>query len=591
MLTVVSRRWFEVATITIVYSIMVLIAIYPTPLYWGSQMMGGSWDSGQNLWNLWWIEQSVQRGDVLPYYTQMLYAPNGVSLAYHPLALFNGFQSVLLRYLTGISLPAAYNSIATAAFLGSAITAYWLVRKLTQSMLAGFVAGIIFAFSPAHVSRLHFGHLEIFTSAQFIPLVTWSALKGAQTSKWRFVIGTAGLIAIIGWQSLQLALGSVFLAGIVWFLFGYSSNNVRSLLSRYFAMTGVTIIFLWPVAYPILRDFASFQGQFDQRLAAVLNSPDLFDFFIPYRSLSTFWKILLGSITDQSFTNFFQGNKIAFVGFIVILLSVYSLFVVPFKTTWRWWVIAAIFFLVSLGPELKIQEQSFRFPLPYTLLVELPVIGLGRDPTRYAIFLTLALGIIIGYAIEVMSRKSLGHRMGAALIGVLIFVESLAIPIRLDERLEKVSPFFHEIALETPSVSARNILDVPYDLFGAFGPACDYMVDQVVHQHPIVSGYISRTPESARRMLDSYPFVYQLRARLEVYGDTAPLDFTSGLIEGAMEELRDLKIEYVVLHKKELATDDTRLTNSVLTHVLSTPIYEDDQIIAWYVPGEDVEGY
>jgi hypothetical protein len=108
------------------------------------------------------------------------------------------------------------------------------------------------------------------------------------------------------------------------------------------------------------------------------------------------------------------------------------------------------------------------------------------------------------------------------------------------------------------------------------------MVYQTVHQRPIVSGYISRAPQSAIHMLDDYPFVRQLRARQ--YGDDAPVEFSSAAIAQGKQELETLGVETVILHKRLVSYEDSQAMAGALTSAVGPPIHEDEEIVAWRIP-------
>ena len=568
---------------SLLYLILILGITYPAIEHWGTQMIGGAWDSGQNIWNFWWIDKAIQQGNYLPYYTDMLYHPTGVSLALHPLALFNGYQAVLFHNALGMTFPAAYNTIAVIAFIISAVTSYWLVKQLTHNTVSAFIAGLIFAFSPVHLSRLHFGNLELFTSVQFVPLVAICVIKGEQARQWRYWIMGGVLIAAIGWQNLQMALGTCLFASMALLVFGNLKRDVRELLIQCLGMFLVSGVLLLPVAYPILRDLVDFPDQRNQTLASLSNSPDLLFYFLPDRSISTFWRVILGNITQQPLTDFFQihGQRTVFLGWSVIILAIYSIRTVSISITWRWWIIAVFFFILSLGPALQINDKVIFAPMPYDILTKLPVIGLGREPARFVVFMMLPLAVIVGHCVNAIGKRSFRHQLLVLLFGSLIYLEFVAVPMKLDDRLVTMPSYYSEIG-QASTAHSGGILDVPYDLFGARGPACDYMVYQTVHQRPIISGYISRTPQYAARMLDNYPFVRQLRARL--YDDDEPLLFTNELITQGKHELYALNIEYIVLHKSQLSNDDSQVLENVITQVVSKPVYRDDRILVWRLP-------
>jgi hypothetical protein len=53
-------------------------------------------DDFSNLWNIWWVRRS-------PFWTDMLFFPEGVPLALHTLSLANSVPGALLSY--AVSLP------------------------------------------------------------------------------------------------------------------------------------------------------------------------------------------------------------------------------------------------------------------------------------------------------------------------------------------------------------------------------------------------------------------------------------------------------------------------------------------------------
>jgi hypothetical protein len=261
------------------------------------------------------------------------------------------------------------------------------------------------------------------------------------------------------------------------------------------------------------------------------------------------------------------------LGWSVIALAMYSLRIVPLRTTWRWWILILSFFIFSLGPALQLNGKVIAGPLPYELLTKLPVLGLGREPARLVVFMILALAVVVGYSVDAATKRSSRHRFLALLLCPLIYLEFVAVPIKLDDRLVTMPSYYREIA-EASATRSGGVLDVPYDLVGAIGPACDYMVYQTVHQRPIVGGYISRTPEYAVRMLDVYPFVRQLRAR--IYGDNEPVLFTPETIAQGRNELNALDIKYVILHKPQLSKGDSQIMEDAITQAVSGPVHKDD---------------
>jgi len=256
------------------------------------------------------------------------------------------------------------------------------------------------------------------------------------------------------------------------------------------------------------------------------------------------------------------------------VMTVVSLFVARSAITRRWLIVAAVFFVLCLGPVLHVTGNPL-CPMPYGLFSLLPLVKFGRTPSRLAIFLMLALAIIVGYGCATLERRWRWFKWITILVGALIFVEFLIVPMRLDIRAAAVPAYYYQLAREDGELA---VLDVPIDLYGAQGPAGDYMLYQTVHQKPIVGGYISRTPRKVLRLFER-PFLYQLRAR--IYNDDQPYLFSPEAMAQGLEDLRSLNIQYVILHKNKLSVEESRVVSMALVTLLSDPEYEDDAITVW----------
>ncbi len=155
--------------------VLALVATYSLIFSITSAVVGGG-DSAQNAWNLWWVRWAAAHGHIEPFFTRMLYAPWGVSLAYHPLGPFNGWMGILLQDVLGMDLVLTYNVITLATFVFTGLTTFYLVNYLVKDTGVAFVASLIFTYAPIRMSRVVFGNFEMY-STQFIPLVVYSSSR------------------------------------------------------------------------------------------------------------------------------------------------------------------------------------------------------------------------------------------------------------------------------------------------------------------------------------------------------------------------------------------------------------------------------
>lgn len=599
--------WLEIGGVALLYLILTLIATYPAITRFGTRFIGDG-DTLVNAWNLWWVQRSISNG-TSPFHTSMLYYPDGVSLAYHTLNLFNGGLAFLFQAVFRMNLPAAFNTIAWLTFIATGVGMFVLVRSITGSSLAGIISGLIFTFAPYRMGRVFFGNLDLY-STQFIPWLVLCLIKMQKTPRWRYVIGAALALSLTGWCSLELGFGTGVLM-MVWFMFEVISGmaneapeykifqnghfSLRNIftsmkwpdrltlpLKYWLGVVLLTAIFMSPFIVPMIRNYQSFQDQTDQFGASISNSADLAGFFIPDSATSPLIKRVGPDFLAQEIESIyakFYGNsceKTVFLGYSVIGMVLVSLYVNRFGNIRRWVFIGGTFFVLCLGPVLHVAGRPIFSPMPYEFFLHIPLLKFGRSPSRLAIFLMLALAIIVGYGCAALVRERRRFRWAILLIGALIFIEFLIIPMRLDSRAVMISSYYDQMSEDDQELA---VLDIPIDLYGAQGPAADYMLYQTLHHHPIVGGYISRTPTSALAIFD-YPFIHQLRSRL--YNDQAPYNFTAAMMATAKQDLNALGVYYIILHKDKLADKDATKIYTALCEALAMPEYEDEYIAVWH---------
>lgn len=587
----------EIAAVGLLHLLLACIAAYPLILYM-DRGLAGTGDSAQNAWNLWWVRLAASQGDLFPFYTHMIYHPQGVSLAYHTLGLLNGWVSAALQNLLGLNLAAAYNLVTLLSFALTGCAAYALARRISGSPRAALCASIIFTFAPIRMSRVLFGNLNLY-STQFIPLVVlffWELLphgeKAEASPPASACLRNASLAALClgltAWNSLELAFGAALLCGLLLLAYGFTLRTNRDSWIRHLRRLGssllvfalLTLACASPVLLPMLRDQASFQDQANTLPQQIANSADLLGFFTPDAHVQPVWVRALPKLASASSKIYasFTGNaqeKTVFIGYSVLILVFSALRWRPGWRTWGWALCAALLGLLCLGPTLHLGGQPRMAHLPYEWLNRLPLVSFGRTPSRLAFPLMLALAVIAAQGLAAFEKRWPRFQWLSLLFCGLVFAEFLAAPLVIDMRIAAIPAIYTRLADGAP---AHAILDLPIDLYGGAGPGGEYLLYQTIHQQPIVGGYISRTPSQALWLLQ-HPFLNELRVR--IYGDDAPYRFDPQMLAPAREELQLLQVRYVILHRAFLPAQDFQVIHAALVSVLGAPQFEDDQLSLW----------
>ncbi|MFQ3633383.1 MAG: hypothetical protein SNJ65_17520, partial [Roseiflexus sp.] len=154
-------------------------------------------DGWQNVWNLWWVHRALTT-PTNPFFTPLLFYPQGVDLTLQTLNISNG---ILFLPVTALFGPiAAYNAAVLVALCLSGIGGYGLALRVSGDRLAAFIGGAIFAFSPFHLTKIWDGQLEMIT-LQWVAFYAWFLLRAVEDLRRRDALIAGVFLALIGYTS------------------------------------------------------------------------------------------------------------------------------------------------------------------------------------------------------------------------------------------------------------------------------------------------------------------------------------------------------------------------------------------------------
>ena len=149
---------------------------------------------------MWWWRTAILDLHTSPYYTHLLYAPEGLDLAFNTHSPLNMIMTLPVNVLWGPI--AAYNAAVIAAVWLCGFGAFLLVREIVNDDLAAVGGGLLFALFPQHLEQL-FEHLNLF-SCQFIPLTLFFLIRAFRSGRARDGILTGvffALNALASWRA------------------------------------------------------------------------------------------------------------------------------------------------------------------------------------------------------------------------------------------------------------------------------------------------------------------------------------------------------------------------------------------------------
>jgi hypothetical protein len=216
-----------------------------------------------------------------------------------------------------------------------------------------------------------------------------------------------------------------------------------------------------------------------------------------------------------------------------------------------WIVFTATFALLSLGPFVHIAGVNTYVPAPWALLRYVPVLGLARSPSRFAIVAALGLSLLFAFAVqELWRRRQAWSPVWAAALALALAVELMPAPRPL---YAAVVPRIYDLIATTarhPDESPR-LLELPTGLrdgtssVGNFNPASPFF--QTRHRLPVIGGYLSRVSRGRKQRNASDPMM----SALTTISEGRPLTPEAGAAARAWREnfLKRSCARYVVLDK------------------------------------------
>jgi hypothetical protein len=157
------------------YLAIALIVTWPLVRGLARDVASDLGDPVLNMWILTWDSEqflAILRGDLSrarTFFDANIFYPAPLTLAYSEHLVAQAAQALPVYAISGNPIL-TYNLLFLSTFALSGLGMYLLVRELTGSALAGFVAGLLFAFAPYRLARS--SHLQVLSS-QWMPFVLY----------------------------------------------------------------------------------------------------------------------------------------------------------------------------------------------------------------------------------------------------------------------------------------------------------------------------------------------------------------------------------------------------------------------------------
>jgi hypothetical protein len=489
-----------------------------------------------NQWADWWTYKAITDPATSLWRSDEMYYPIGADLIYHSFSHLNTAVSLGLRPFIG-TLP-AYNIAILLNYVLAGLSMFHLGRYLTDSSVAGILAGIVFAFNSHNMYQ---SSHPVLVSVWCFPWMTLFFMRAVRENSIKLALLAAVFVFLGAATSTILVILMAFWMGILVLYMFFAKQLPRPSWKILLAFGMASGLLVLPTVWALLVDaVAGGNGNF-------ITSPE--------ESIRT---DMISPIVPHWYEWLERGMYLGIMPFYLTMLAVGR----RRKQAVLWFLLAFVAYLFAIGPEPHFANFQLGIVLPWTL----PIAPVLRNMYRMMILMSLGVAMLtaygwLGFRQSLQSRKARTQMIIACLVGLAIFLEFTVVPF--PSTPATVSAFY------------SDYLDqVPQDVVLAIVPTGRqedkrYMYYQTIHEHPMTGGVISRVWDDVFAFIEENPLLR--------FGavDMEPVPFPDDP-EAALQQLAEANIGYLIIDKRLI--DDVEIWRGRLP---TSPIFEDQLLLVY----------
>jgi hypothetical protein len=434
-------------------------------------------DAYFSVWRLAWVAHQLPRDPAHLFDANIFYPATG-TLAFSDAMLLVSVVGAPAIWL-GVSAPFVHNLLMGAAILSSMWFTFLLVRDLTRSAGAAWIAAMIFGFAPYRMA--HLGHLEL-QWTMFMPLGLWLLHRFAATPTPPRALAVGGAVA---GQTLCSIYYGVFLSL-------YLAVAAIVLLALH-APTWRRAVAITPlVAIPLVAVLAIYGPPYSQtrqqhgardvsEITTYSATPSDFLRVTPHNRLRG--RFERGPAPDE---------RTLFPGTATLILAT-AAFVPPVApSAWLYLALTAFSVDAALG------MNGILFPLLHEVA---PPLTSLRAPARFGALVLLSLSVLAGYgAAKVIAARPRAATAVVCMATLWCLVEFWSAPMGTRLNLEPPTEAHRWLSSQPPGTV---VLELPVPRTDALWlNETTYVMRSTHHWQPLVNGYSGFAPDEYIHTLD-----------------------------------------------------------------------------------------
>ncbi|MHB8419968.1 MAG: PA14 domain-containing protein [Myxococcales bacterium] len=480
------------AAIVAAYAALAAVLTWPLAKRFTTDIGGDFGDHWQTLWGMWWVKKALLDLHQNPFFSRWVHWPLGMPMFFETF----DFPDCLLALPLWSFLPplAVFNCAEAWSYVLGGWFFYRFALELCGDRKAAFAAGALFTFAPYHFGHA-LGHMHVM-ALEWVPLYFWMLLRTIERPERRWpLLGAVALAAatLASWYYLLFC----FAMTVPYLAYRVATEPTLrswSALRRALLLGSGYLALLWPLFSAMLasRSAERWEGAHDP----VTFSADLWSFFVPNAAQS------IGAAFRGTWGRF-SGNPAEncdYLGYGLMALA--GIGAAASRKARVWIGLAVLGVVLALGPHLRTGGQVHEALLPYGWLTRaVPLLDFTGCPVRAGFIAIFSLCAAAAFGLAWLFRPGRAawvRRGGAAAMLALALVEIWPHPFTTSRF--PVPPIFERWAKDPATFAV-------FDISGDTRP----LYNAVLHGHPLVDAYLSRTPERVIQWLDDQPVLGRLR--------------------------------------------------------------------------------
>lgn len=451
-----------------------------------------------SMWRMGWIAHQLS-GDPRPFFDANIFNPTPLTLTFSDSMLLPSLLAAPFLD-AGLRPSIVYNAFFLAGILASGLATYFLVKRLTRSIPAAFIGGLLYTLHPYRFE--HYAHFEL-QMTMWMPLGLLALLRFCDSLRLRDAMLAALCMAAQLYSSMYYGIFFPLFAGAIVITLLVLTRAPWGRVLRPAAVAGlVAVVLAAPLAGPYVRAQA-IKGERDEGVVKFY-SADIEDFFRPHQRLATYTGHLLPDVHPE---------RALFPGFSPLVLS-----------------------LVSLAPPIGQMRLAFTAGLlvagdmtqglngslyPFLYDVFPPIRGM-RVPARFSILLGIALAVLASFGVRrLLARCRTPASRALVLAGMtaLVLVD-LRPKLELMPVWREPPPIYDVLKVQADPVV---LAEFPFELtLPLVTNEIPFMYFSMWHWLPMVNGYSGFFPpgrDSLPEIVRGFPDAASIAA-LRMHGAT-----------------------------------------------------------------------